>query len=100
MAEMNRWDQVSGQTPVADGLGKQFTKVMLPTVDGGPPYTEKAFELLQGMVRISSLAKGGDDKQDRRPVNPPLPKPNRWRQDTTPATFTAAAQANPKLKSL
>ena len=82
---------MSGQAPIIEALGKKFSKVVLPTVDGGPPYPTKAFELFQGMVRIACWAKGGDDKQNRRPVNTALPKSNRWREDTSPATFTAAA---------
>lgn len=97
---MDRWDQVSGQTQIGKALGKEFSKIMFPTVDGGTPCTAKAFELLQGMVRISSLAKGGGDKQYWCPIHPAPPEPNRWRQDTATATFTTAAQAIPNVKYL
>jgi len=93
MTGMNRWDQVSGQPPIGNALEKKFSKILFPTIDGGTPWTQKALELLQGMVRISSLAKGGGDKKHRRPVYPALPKTNRWRKNTAPATFTAATQA-------
>jgi hypothetical protein len=56
--------------------------------------------LLQSTVRISSLAKGGGDKQYRRPIHSAFPKPNRWWENTTPATFTTAAQAIANLKYL
>ena len=91
---------MSGQTPISKALGKKCSEVVLPTVDGGTPYPAKALELLQGMVWIASLAKGGDDEQDRRPVNPAVPKSNRWRENTAPATFSAAAQAITVLKDL
>jgi len=97
---MDRWDQVSGQTPIGKTLGKKFSKIMHPTVDGGTPYTEKAFELHKGAVRISSLSKGSGDKQHRRPVNPALPKPNRWWENSAPTAFTTAAQAITNHKSL
>jgi hypothetical protein len=100
MTGKDRWDQVPGQTPVGKALGKQFSKIMFPTVNGGTSYTEKAFELLQGPIRISSLSKGGGDKKHRCPVYPAPPKPNRWGQDTAPAAFTTAAQAIANLKCL
>ena len=91
---------MSGQTPVGKALGKKFSKIMFPMVDGGSPYTEKAFELRKGAVRIFSLPKGGGDKKHRRPVHPALPKPNRWWENTAPAAFTTAAQAIAKFKCL
>lgn len=97
---MDRRNQVSGQTPVFDALGKHFLEIMLPAVDGGTPRPEKAFELLQSTVRMSSLSKGGGDKKHRRPVYPALPEPNRWRKDTAAATITTAAQAIANFKYL
>ena len=91
---------MSGQTPVFDALGKQLLKIMFPAVDGGAPYTEKAFELFQGAVRIAALSEGSDDKQHRGPIYPALPKPDGWRKDTAPAAFTTAAQAITNSKYL
>jgi hypothetical protein len=91
MAGVDGRYHVSGQTPVFDTLGKKLSEILFPTVDGGTPYPEKGTDSFKGKVRISSLANSRDNKQNGRPVNPALPKPNRWREDTTPATFTAAA---------
>jgi len=100
MIGVDRRDQVSGQTPVLDTLRKKLPEILFPTVDGGTPYPEKGTDSFKGKVRISSLANSRDDKQNGRPVDPALPKPNRWREDTTPATFPAAAQAITNLKCL
>ncbi len=62
MLGTNRWDQVSGQASISETVGEKFSKVVLPTVDGGTPYPTKALELFQGMLRIASLAKGSDDE--------------------------------------
>jgi len=45
MVGRNRWDNVSDQTPIRKALGKNGSKVVLPTVDGGTPYPTKALEL-------------------------------------------------------
>jgi hypothetical protein len=62
MLATNRWDDVSGQTPIRKAVGKKGSKVVLPTVDGRTPYPAKALELFQGMLRIASLSKGSDDE--------------------------------------
>jgi hypothetical protein len=62
MLATNRWDDVSGQTPIRKAVGKKGLKVVLPTVDGGSPYPTKTFELFQGMVGIAYLSKGRDDQ--------------------------------------
>jgi hypothetical protein len=98
MTGKDRWDQVPGHTPVGKALGEQFSKIVFPTVNGGAPYTENAFELLQGPIRISSLSKGNDDKKHRCPVYPAPPEPNRWGHHAAPAAFTTAAQAKTNFK--
>ena len=92
--------QVPGQTPVVDREGEKLKKVSLPTLDGAAPYPAKALEPLQGNVRILSLPKGADQQHHRRPVDPALPEPQRWRQYPAPATKGTAAQAEVDLISL
>jgi hypothetical protein len=79
MVWTNRRHQVPGQAPVTDALGKKVSKVALPSFDGCTPYPAKPLEALQSNIRIFPLAKGTDQQQHRRPVNPAPPKTHRWR---------------------
>jgi hypothetical protein len=47
-----------------------------------------------------SLPKGACQQHHRRPVDPALPKPNRWRQYPAPASSRTAAQTEANLISL
>jgi hypothetical protein len=92
--------QVAGQAPVVDAMGEKLFKVPQPAPDRGAPYPAKALEPLYGSVRILSLPKSADQQHHRRPVDPALPKPQRWRQYPAPATRRTAAQAEADLISL
>lgn len=92
--------QVAAQAPVVGAVGEKLFKVMQPALDGSAPYTAKALEPLKGDVRILSLPKSTDQQHHRRPVDPALPEPQRWRQYPSAATRCAAAQAEANLKSL
>ena len=79
---------------------EKVSKVAQPPVNGCPPGAAKPLEPLHRRVRMPPLAQGADQHHYRCPVYPALPETHRWRQYPTPATVTAAAQAEANLERL